>query len=81
MALGRLARKSGEFNRLSGRMSAAGTTMTSTRTYRFVRRTETKNPLPSGRELSRQTTHSSQTVVSVTLASRARKMAMSLMIQ
>ena len=46
--LGRFAIKSGAFNRL-GSMSAAGTAMTSIRTYRFVRKTDPKNPLPSGR--------------------------------
>src|SRR5450755_2829147 len=78
--LARLARKSGDFKRL-GRMSRAGTAMTNTRTYRFVRRTEPKKPMFAGRELSRQITHSSQTVVSVTLASRAMKMAASLIVQ
>src|ERR1700722_8143233 len=74
------AMKSGECSRL-GRIIRAGTNITNSKTYRFARRTVAKYLVPSGRELSRQIAHSSQTGVIVTLGNRARKIAASLMVQ
>jgi len=62
-------------------MSTAGIASTSIRTYKFVRTTDAKNPEPSGRELSLQMAHSSQMLVSVTLANKARAIASSFTVQ
>src|ERR1700721_828885 len=74
------AMRPGEWRRF-GRIIRARTNIPNSKTYRFARRTVAKYLVPSGRELSRQIAHSSHTVVIVTLGSRAKKIAVSLIAQ